>query len=60
MILDGKTLEFYKYEGDHKPLLENVRDSLNKVAGNWTRDQKDQCLEETETSFKASPPNPVP
>lgn len=54
MILDGRTLEFYKYEGDYKPLLENVKDSLNRVAENWSRDQKDQCLEETETSFKYS------
>jgi len=54
MILDNKTLEFYKYDGDHKPLLENVRDRLNKVAENWSREQKDQCLEETEMSFKYS------
>jgi hypothetical protein len=57
MILDGRTLEFYKYEGDYKPLLENVKDSLNRVAENWSRDQKDQCLEETETSFKVHSPN---
>ena len=52
MILDNKTLDFYKYDGDHKPILENVRDRLNKVADNWTREQKDKCLEETEMSFK--------
>lgn len=52
MILDGRELEFYKYEGDYKPLLEDVRDKLNDVALNWSREQKDHCLGETEQSFK--------
>ena len=52
MILDGRELEFYKYDGDYKPLLEKVRETLNEVAAGWTREQKDHCLEETEESFK--------
>ena len=52
MILDGRELEFYKYNGDHRPLLEDVRDKLNEVASNWSREQKDHCLGETEQSFK--------
>ncbi|CAN1216826.1 Heme oxygenase 1, chloroplastic [Linum perenne] len=32
----------------------NVRDKLNKVAENWTREEKNHCLEETEKSFKHS------
>ena len=52
MILDGRELEFYKYDGDFKPLLEDVRDKLNEVASNWSREQKDHCLGETEQSFK--------
>ena len=52
MILDGRELEFYKYDGDHKPLLEKVRETLNEVAAGWTREEKDRCLEETEQSFK--------
>lgn len=52
MILDGRELEFYKYDGDYKPLLEDVRDKLNDVALSWSREQKDHCLGETEQSFK--------
>ena len=52
MILDGRELEFYKYNGDYKPFLEDVRDNLNEVASNWSREQKDHCLGETEQSFK--------
>lgn len=54
MILEGRQLEFYKYEGDFKPYLEDVRDKLNEVAANWSREQKDHCLGETEQSFKVS------
>ncbi|KAF3626285.1 hypothetical protein FXO38_29348 [Capsicum annuum] len=53
-ILDKKELEFYKWDGDLSHLLQNVRDKLNKVAENWTREEKNHCLEETEKSFKFS------
>lgn len=53
-VLDGKELEFYKWDGDLSQLLQSVRDKLNKVAENWTREEKNHCLEETEKSFKHS------
>ncbi|XP_042060901.1 heme oxygenase 1, chloroplastic-like [Salvia splendens] len=53
-ILNGKELEFYKWEGELSQLLQNVRDKLNRVAENWSREEKDHCLEETEKSFKFS------
>lgn len=53
-ILNKKELEFYKWEGDISQLLQNVRDKLNKVSEDWTRDQKNHCLEETEKSFELS------
>ncbi|MFS7934305.1 putative Heme oxygenase (biliverdin-producing) [Helianthus anomalus] len=51
-ILNGKELEFYKWDGDLSQLLQNVREKLNRVAENWTRDEKNRCLQETEKSFK--------
>lgn len=53
-LLNNKGLEFYKWDGDLPQLLQNVRDKLNKVAEEWTREEKDHCLEETEKSFKLS------
>ncbi|KAK8923769.1 hypothetical protein KSP39_PZI019104 [Platanthera zijinensis] len=53
-ILNGKELEFYKWEGDFRLLLQNVREKLNKVANDWSREEKNRCLEETEKSFKYS------
>lgn len=54
MLLDGKELAFYQYQGDMKELLQVVRDNLNAVAESWSREEKDHCLEETEKSFKYS------
>lgn len=53
-LLNKKELEFYKWDGDLRQLLQNVRDKLNRVAENWTREEKNHCLEETEKSFKYS------
>jgi heme oxygenase (biliverdin-producing, ferredoxin) len=54
MILDGAQLEFYKWDGDLKALLDATKGSLNDVAEGWSREEKDHCLEETEKSFQYS------
>jgi len=54
MILDGRELEFYKWEEDLTELLKRVREKINKVAEGWSREEKNHCLEETEKSFDYS------
>lgn len=54
VLLEGKELEFYKWDGSLPEMLQNVREKLNRVAENWTREEKNHCLEETEKSFKYS------
>jgi len=52
-LLDGRTLEFYKWEGDPKEeLLPQLREQIDNYANTWTREQKDSCLAETAASFK--------
>ncbi|KAL5542950.1 hypothetical protein UlMin_010660 [Ulmus minor] len=51
-ILNGKGLEFYKWDGNLSQLLQNVREKLNKVVE--IREEKNHCLEEIEKSFKYS------
>ena len=43
-----------QYNGDHKPMLEGVREQLNETAEGWSREEKDRCLNETQKSFKYS------
>ncbi|CAI7829630.1 unnamed protein product [Closterium sp. NIES-54] len=54
MLLEGREMAFYQWEGELPDLLAAVREKLNEVAEDWTREQKDHCLEETEKSFKYS------
>lgn len=54
MILDGKALEFYQWQGDVNELLEGVRKSINGLAEGWSAPQKEHCLAETEASFKSA------
>lgn len=53
-ILDGRELEFYKWDGDLLKMLKHVKEKLNKVAEGWSREEKNHCLEETGKSFKYS------
>lgn len=52
LLLDGRTLHFYQWEGDVKQLLESVRQNIDAMAASWTQPQKDACLEETQRSFQ--------
>lgn len=54
MVLDGRELEFYKWDGELPDLLTAVKEKLNQVSTSWTREEKDHCLQETEKSFKYS------
>jgi len=56
MLLDGRTLEFYKWDaGDPKAeLLPGLRAKIDALADTWTREQKDACLAETAGSFRYS------
>eukprot|EP00882_Tetradesmus_deserticola_P004021 GHRQ01004248.1.p1 GENE.GHRQ01004248.1~~GHRQ01004248.1.p1 ORF type:complete len:263 (+),score=79.28 GHRQ01004248.1:105-893(+) len=54
MLLDGKELKFYQYSGDVAELLDGVRASINELAEQWTREQKDHCLRETADAFQYS------
>mmetsp|Transcript_9277 Transcript_9277/g.14784 ORF Transcript_9277/g.14784 Transcript_9277/m.14784 type:complete len:301 (+) Transcript_9277:121-1023(+) len=54
MILNGKELEFYKWERGLDESLTAVKASLNAAAETWDREEKDRCLEETSKSFTLS------
>ena len=54
MILNGKELEFYKWERGLEESLTAVKAKLNEAAEGWSREEKDACLEETSKSFQLS------
>ncbi|TKY57787.1 inactive heme oxygenase 2 [Spatholobus suberectus] len=51
-LLEGKELEFYRWEGDVPEMLKGVRDKLNMLSEHWSRDEKNRCLKETTKAFR--------
>ncbi|KAF3323499.1 putative inactive heme oxygenase 2 [Carex littledalei] len=51
-LLGDRELEFYSWDGDVQLLLKDVRDVLNKLGMQWTRDEKNKCLKEAAKSFR--------
>ncbi|CAH8263721.1 unnamed protein product [Arabidopsis lyrata] len=51
-LLEGKELDFNRWEGDAQDLLKGVREKLNVLGEHWTRDEKNKCLKETAKAFK--------
>merc|ERR1719379_638032 len=53
MLLDGKKLQFYQWEGDvDRDLLPTLRGKIDAMAAGWTREEKDACLGATAESFQ--------
>lgn len=50
-LLQGKTLAFYQWEGDVKELLEGVRRSIDQLAQGWSQEERQACMEETQSCF---------
>lgn len=51
-LIDGKTLEFYTWEGDLNQIKDTVKGDIEKLASTWTRDQRDRCIAETPATFR--------
>ncbi|KAJ0024504.1 hypothetical protein Pint_08836 [Pistacia integerrima] len=51
-ILEGREMEFYRWEGDPQEILKGVRKNLNMLGEHWPRDEKHKCLKEASKSFK--------
>ncbi|KAL6878228.1 hypothetical protein ACP4OV_012398 [Aristida adscensionis] len=51
-ILDGRELEFYKWDTDVENLLKNAREKLNELSKHWTRKDRNLCLKEAAKCFQ--------
>jgi len=52
LLLDKKTLEFYKWDGDLKKIKTDVKNSIEELAASWSREQKDLCVGATAAAFQ--------
>ncbi|CAL4931404.1 unnamed protein product [Urochloa decumbens] len=51
-ILDGRELEFYKWDTDAELLLKDAREKLNELSKHWTRKDRNLCLKEAAKCFQ--------
>ncbi|PUZ40794.1 hypothetical protein GQ55_9G451600 [Panicum hallii var. hallii] len=51
-ILEGRELEFYKWDTDAELLLKDARDKLNELSKHWTRKDRNLCLKEAAKCFQ--------
>lgn len=52
MLLDRKTLEFYKWDGDLNKTKSTVKESIEKMASKWSREEKNMCVDATMGAFR--------
>lgn len=52
LLLNKKTLEFYKWDGDVNEIKGKVRQSIEDLASTWNREQKDMCVDATMAAFR--------
>jgi heme oxygenase (biliverdin-producing, ferredoxin) len=52
LLLDKKTLEFYKWDGDLNDIKAKVKANIELMAATWTEEQKQECVDATAMAFR--------
>lgn len=52
LLLDKKTLEFYKWDGDLNEIKARVKNDIEDTVAKWSREEKDRCVDQTAAAFK--------
>ena len=52
LLLDKKTLEFYKWEGDLNEIKAPVKGEIEDMAASWSQEQRDECVGATADTFR--------
>jgi len=50
-LLNKKTLEFYKWDGNINKIKGDVKNSIEEMAAAWSREEKDLCVDATAAAF---------
>lgn len=52
LLLENKTLEFYKWDGNLAQIKAAVKADIEAMVMEWTREEKDKCVDQTEAAFR--------
>jgi len=54
MLLDGETLDFYKWSENVNDLKARVKNDIEEFAKQWSREERDKCINATASTFKGA------
>lgn len=52
LLLDGETLEFYKWDENVNELKPRVKAQIEELARQWSREERDNCINATAGAFR--------
>lgn len=52
LLLDKKTLEFYKWEGDLNAIKAAVKADIEAMAASWSAEERAECVAATPDTFR--------
>lgn len=52
LLLDKKTLEFYKWEGNLNEIKDRVKGDIEGLVANWSCEERKRCTNETAAAFR--------
>jgi len=52
LLLDRKTLEFYKWDGNLNEIKDRVKVDIEEMAAKWSSEERKRCTDETAAAFR--------
>jgi len=52
LLLDKKTLEFYKWDGNLNEIKDRVKNDIEDMVVNWSPEERKRCTDETAAAFR--------
>jgi heme oxygenase len=52
LLLDKKTLEFYKWDGNINEIKDRVKGDIEDMVANWSPEERKRCTDETAAAFR--------
>lgn len=52
LLLDKKTLEFYKWDGNLNEIKDQEKGKIEEMAANWSSEERTRCTDQTAAAFR--------
>ena len=52
LLLDKKTLEFYKWDGNINEIKDRVKGEIEDMVVDWSAEKRERCTDQTAAAFR--------